>query len=93
MVSRSFLKQRQLDLASEMLGYQEVKFNCTLPQSQDKGEAREAPRMQNGGAWKHSQAPGVSAWASPALFSTLMRKAAFLTQSLNDYGLLSLSSG
>lgn len=46
-VSQFFLKQKQLDLASEMLGYEEVKFNCTLSWSKDKGEAREAPRMQN----------------------------------------------
>ena len=47
MVSQFFLKQKELDLASEMLGYEEVKFNCTLSESKDKREAREAPRMQN----------------------------------------------
>lgn len=47
MVSQFFLKQKELDLASEMLGYEEVKFNCTMSWSKDKGEAREAPRMQN----------------------------------------------
>ena len=39
------------------------------------------------------EVPGVSAWALPALFSTLVRKAAILTRSFNDHGLLSLSSG
>ena len=47
MVSQFFLKQKELDLASEMLGYEEVKFNCTMSWSKYKGEAREAPRMQN----------------------------------------------
>ena len=53
MVSQFFLKQKELDLASEMLGYEEVKFNCTLSESKDKREAREAPRMQNWGMWKY----------------------------------------
>lgn len=90
MVSRLFLKRKQLGLASEMLGYEEVKFNCTMSRSQDKSGVGEAPRVQN---WGGMEVPGVSAWALPALFSILVRKAAILTRSFNDYGLLSLSSG
>lgn len=30
-----------------MLGYEEVKFNCTMSRIEDKGEAREAPGMPN----------------------------------------------
>ena len=34
-----------------MLGYEEVKFNCTMSRSQDKSGVGEAPRVQNWGGY------------------------------------------
>lgn len=46
MVPQFFLKE-QLGFASEMLGYEGAKFNCRVSRSLDKGEVREAHRLQN----------------------------------------------
>ena len=61
-----FLKEKTTWLISEMLGYGGAKFNCTVSQSQDKGEAREAPRVQNEAV---CQGPGRAPWVPPALSS------------------------
>lgn len=56
-------KEKQLGLASQMLGREGTKFNCTVSQSQDEGEVMEVPGVQNVELCKCPEwVPALSTW-------------------------------